>query len=85
MTAVCTRRATMTFEVPATSTKRSRRNAAPCSSQTSLPDDLGKLIERDAAEVASLGWEEFVQRLRRRGDFGKLTKLRHPAQQLLRK
>ena len=82
VTAVVDRPAPKTTATP--SAKRTRRKAAPRPSQTSLPDELGRLIERDASEVASLGWEEFVRRRRGRGDFGKLTKLRHPARRLLR-
>ena len=52
--------------------------------QTLLPDNLGECISRDAAAVSHLGWEEFVQRRRGRGDFAGLGNLRHPVRRLLR-
>ena len=52
--------------------------------QTLLPNNLGECISQDAAAVSHLGWEEFVQRRRGRGDFAGLGNLRHWARRLLR-
>ena len=58
------------------------KNAQP--QQTLLPNNPGECISQDAAAVSHLGWEEFVQRRRDRGNFAGLGNLRHPARRLLR-
>ena len=37
--------------------------------QTSLSDDLGKIISRDVMIMTKLGWEYFVNQRRGRGEF----------------
>ena len=49
-----------------------------------MPDDLGKLITRDAALVKECGWEAFVASRRGRGDFANLSEVDHPVRRLLR-
>ena len=52
--------------------------------QTSLPNELGKLISRYATPVAKLGWEDFLKHRRGRGNFSRLGAFQHPARRLLR-
>ena len=47
-----------------------------------VPSDLGKLIADDAQSLRELGWKEFVQTKRKRGDLGPLN-FNHPAKQVL--
>ena len=43
-----------------------------CLRQTSLSDDLGKIISRDVMIMTKLGWEYFVNQRRGRGNFASL-------------
>ena len=51
---------------------------------TSIPDDLGKLIEDDHKLFLQLGWEQFIRLKRGRGNFTSLQKLRHPAKRIIK-
>ena len=51
--------------------------------QTILPGDLGKLISWNATIVAKLGWGDFVNQSRGRGNFAILGAILHPACRLL--
>ena len=44
----------------------------------SLPNDLGKLIIRDAKLMEKLGREDFVKQHRGRGNFARLGAAQHP-------
>ena len=48
-----------------------------------LSDELGKLISRDTALLAKLGWEGLIRFRQGRGDLASLCTLRHPARRLL--
>ena len=49
-----------------------------------VPEDLGKLIRRDAELVKSMGWEALVRQRRGRGDMTDMRGFQHPAKRLLR-
>ena len=49
-----------------------------------VPEDLGKLIQRDADLVKSMGWEALVRQRRGRGDMTDMRSFQHTAKRLLR-
>ena len=51
---------------------------------SAIPEELGKLVNRDVELLQRLGWKQFVLQRRRRGDFNTLHNLPHPAKRLLR-
>ena len=63
------------------SARRLNRDVRP---EVEIPDDLGKLVERDAALVRELGWEGMVAARRGRGDLTDMRGFTHPARRLLR-
>jgi hypothetical protein len=48
-----------------------------------IPDELGKLIDRDLKLFKTLGWEALVSMRQGCGNISSLDKLRHPARRLL--
>jgi len=48
-----------------------------------IPEELGKLVQRDTALLKELGWNKFVQQRRPRSDLADLTHVNHPAKRLL--
>ena len=52
--------------------------------QTSLPGNLGKSISQDSMLTVKLGWEDFVNQRRERGDLSSLEALPYPARRLFR-
>lgn len=52
-------------------------------SGTNIPTELGKLIVRDTELLRKLGWKKLVASRRKRGDFGDMRHLLHPAKNLL--
>ena len=53
--------------------------------QVQVPEDLGKLILRDAELVRRLGWAKFVLGRRGKGDLTDMRHVQHPARRLLRR
>ena len=49
-----------------------------CPCHIYLPDELVKLVYRDAALVSYLSWEEFLFSQKYRGDFAILGEVLHP-------
>ena len=49
-----------------------------------VPEDLGKLIRRDADLVRLMGWEALVRQRQGRGDMTDMRSFQHPAKRLLR-
>ena len=56
---------------------RPARVKISCPRQTSLSDDIDKLISWYSIIVAELGWEKFVEQRRGRGDFSILEAIPH--------
>ena len=62
---------------------RPTRVKISCPCQTSLPNDLSKLIIQDSIPMAELGWEGFVNHLRDRGNLDSLLVVPHPSHCLI--
>ena len=87
--------ATPSNNIPPNTKKRTplrRKTSEPDAKQTAripqpqqalLPDKIGKYVVRDAEEVTSLGWTEFVRQQGVRGDFAFLSGGEAPGMSLI--
>ena len=64
--------------------KASQNKANRLRQVTVIPDELGKLIERDVALLKDCSFEDLVRSRRARGDLNDMNQLPHPAKRLLR-
>ena len=65
---------------PPSNPRTSKRLRIPA---PTLPQELGKLIDRDVTLLRDMGWKDFVRQRRQRGDFASLS-FKHPATRLLK-
>lgn len=63
--------------------KKQRTRAPRVTVDEQIDSSLGECIDRDAALLKREGWKALIRNRRKRGDFGDVGKLDHPASRLL--
>ena len=63
--------------------KKQRTRVPRVTVEEQIDSKLGECIDRDAALLKREGWKALIRNRRKRGDFGDVGKLDHPASRLL--